>query len=1605
MGGNRFSYTNPAPPSLPPPPAPIYPTTPNVQSMVNAAPTAPPPAPQVLPPHIQEAIKVMNTPPPTQTPESPSALQAMVNKAHVPSTPVPEVPENLPPSPPNGQSSPRDISTIQTMLTDAAKQIGGQAISTATHGIVPSPTEQEDNQRSKDLALHIAHEVEKDNDWLMQKVNIDYPLAFYPQLFVSTIADEWAKQGHHQGGPLGDLLGTNQAEIPVTQEERDAAYRSFGVNPGWQKYIDDFVDPNIGPHAANQKAYESLDPTSKFIMDMSHSPLTYFPTGGLEKSGLEVAAKMNPGLMADLVRAIVFVDSAPNKLASWGLKTFVGEPYKFMKAYPLFSQPINAVENTVKNFFDHTVKMITEQEANPENTLLGSLQGGSWRGQTNKFEEIIQNILRQFTGQNIDHFAFNQIVNKPFEVNASHFQGFTDTNELNKAQEVGWKALRTAANSLDNYPAKIYAAHEVEMGRAASAAYHEEILGDATLIEHDDPETLQKYLKLDYSDQRAIGSTAKADLIRQLYQAAHVYDLEIQKAVSNDIARFNQNVSPLAVKGSEELGVRAASTPPKEDMMFVHDVLKTMNEANLDAWSKTKESIDTINMIKNQIMNRTANLNTILNHPEMVKGLAAQSPAHISIRDAIVNQTRPDVPSKDFLSEARQFMYSQRNAAYVKNFLSAQDQMTQRFTLGLGPYELKKLVGGSEAMTRQFQMSLQAIQAQAVGHNGMSALLSPELGNFYDRYLADLMPSIAKRLTVDKGQFMKTIYDNQEKILEGLGYSRDEIAQLMSRAGSLVNSPLLLTPAELAAKKIRRTSDLLQALNRTNAIGPDAFNRLNTIYREYQKSGDILFDDPLRLSAGKLVDAFIRQKGPGLIEQAMGKTYAPINLAFQWLFKENTLLTLAYHGTITMQDLVSAWMHGRNPWTTARQVWRAYEQVPKYLKGEDVNVMSLFPKASQDAYELTNWTPHRSITSGGIGSSLFQAGEDLGGIAKNLTASEKVPASWKMGLAAIQSLPYFASGNLPLGIINMIYHSFFNVRLAPILLHANSEVSRAASSIFRVVPHTQGFTEYLKEVAPYFLMDMAEQLDQIRNVKEVSPLVEGISNQLSPENQQPLWRNLFPPGLANDQATGISRPVYDNADAEIERVIKHLWARNGLFSENDIRDVGTMLNIHPATINDLARKWSGHLFEADKRGVDWANHMHFDYGTPSNFEDITSHVVPFYIWFNRLLPFTIQHLAEDPRIVSFLVNFESAIRNANLQAGRGANPKYNEQMQLPEPFNYLSDFISNQHHSYLTADPLSMILPGTGMYQGDVDPNSPVGNQILTVMSNLGMDPFWTVPFILNTISAISEKAGGAPIYNSPPPNFIRQTGMDNMINRYIFQPASAQLMAALGNPTHLNPITSEAEKNITEEDYLHQIYEAPRLAMGLPPESYTDIAVKRRLAEQSRAATGTSNSPMYAMAANNPNSMLYRMAQADVQRQQELSGMLRTILPMRTSIVSPKEQDYDRQHQDVMQTYGPQVADLIERYLPSRYPDYNMYDSANHNPNIPIGKPGQWPLPVALPPPQKPDLDINNYIMWLQTAHVPVDQWFNQDVINQYQHALHNVPLQPNQDMTVGLH
>jgi hypothetical protein len=315
-----------------------------------------------------------------------------------------------------------------------------------------------------------------------------------------------------------------------------------------------------------------------------------------------------------------------------------------------------------------------------------------------------------------------------------------------------------------------------------------------------------------------------------------------------------------------------------------------------------------------------------------------------------------------------------------------------------------------------------------------------------------------------------------------------------------------------------------------------------------------------------------------------------------------------------------------------------------------------------------------------------------------------------------------------------------------------------------------------------------------------------------------------------------------------------------------MREIAQRFGAGAAQAEELATMVRAGIAEADRLGQMEAYRIFFDYQDVRRIEKELglNAWLPFHYWATRNIPFYLDTLASHPRLLAFLVRYESASR------------RFREERDLPGKFAFMLPF--GIGGGYFGVNPFA-IFSIFDQFRGypELDDESGTLQRLYDLGATIGITPS---PFVMIPI----ERAG-----------LVEGRFQTRLVPRLTQWVQTGTALAGLNQGRGYDP-------------------EAPvlRALTGQDPDEVRQYLVRRRIRELSLERTGRPDSPQYQFAMLDPSSPIYQEALRDVNEYLARRSFLSFFLGLPTA-------EAGRTEMAIRQRRGEYPSELTEeqvRYL-----------------------------------------------------------------------------------------
>ncbi|RJQ55632.1 MAG: hypothetical protein C4521_01835 [Actinobacteria bacterium] len=420
---------------------------------------------------------------------------------------------------------------------------------------------------------------------------------------------------------------------------------------------------------------------------------------------------------------------------------------------------------------------------------------------------------------------------------------------------------------------------------------------------------------------------------------------------------------------------------------------------------------------------------------------------------------------------------------------------------------------------------------------------------------------------------------------------------------------------------------------------------------------------------------------------------------------------------------------------------------------------------------------------------------------------------------------------------------------------------------------------------------------------------------------------------------------------EIAGVRRHLEGTGGLFNPQVLEQLLHNTRAQEQTIQQLVGRWRELQDEAVQEGINLANHINFDYGTPMNLEVWLRNWTPFTTWALRVLPFFGQHALQHPIMLETIMKLNQAGENEEL----GLTDRFKQFVPAGKLGDALLSALTGRDMEMMV-NPLRPFPAPTGLGKLPDRPMQSSAENLVEFMQALGLGPGPWAEAALQVMSAAQEGATGQRGFygNRPTPSFMGN--VSRILPRHVFDP-------------ELLPRTT---------------VETLRRMAGQEPFDIVDYQVRRRLAEMSVEQTGRPRHNEYLWAMTNKSSPLYKQALKDVSVERTLMSLLSFLAPISAKGLSSTEREVRNVQQRAMEAEGiPDfLAPVVQGALGGQYPGFNTYRDVTSMPQQPFLN--RYGLRVDSDA-KTVDQALREYVRWADLHGIPENLRWTQEAVTEW--------------------
>jgi hypothetical protein len=292
------------------------------------------------------------------------------------------------------------------------------------------------------------------------------------------------------------------------------------------------------------------------------------------------------------------------------------------------------------------------------------------------------------------------------------------------------------------------------------------------------------------------------------------------------------------------------------------------------------------------------------------------------------------------------------------------------------------------------------------------------------------------------------------------------------------------------------------------------------------------------------------------------------------------------------------------------------------------------------------------------------------------------------------------------------------------------------------------------------------------------------------------------------------------------------------------------------------------IAEADRVGTQKAYQIFFDYEDVTRLEQELglNFWLPFHYWATRNVPFYLDTLSSHPRLLAFLIRYESASR------------RFREDRGLPGKFAFMIPFSIGGRYFGVNPFAIFSIFDQFRSYP-ELDSEDGVLQQLYEFMGLIGVSPS---PFVMIPL----ERAG-----------LVEGKFGTRLVPRLTQWVQLGTSLAGLNQGRGYDP-------------------EAPilRVLTGEDPDAYRQRLVRRRLREMSIERTGRPDTPEYQWAMLDPSSPLYQEALRDVNAYLARRQLVNFFVGLPTAEAGPTEVQVSQRRSQYPEELTPEMREYLAR-------------------------------------------------------------------------------------------
>jgi hypothetical protein len=334
---------------------------------------------------------------------------------------------------------------------------------------------------------------------------------------------------------------------------------------------------------------------------------------------------------------------------------------------------------------------------------------------------------------------------------------------------------------------------------------------------------------------------------------------------------------------------------------------------------------------------------------------------------------------------------------------------------------------------------------------------------------------------------------------------------------------------------------------------------------------------------------------------------------------------------------------------------------------------------------------------------------------------------------------------------------------------------------------------------------------------------------------------------------------------EVERLLPpYLQAREdvlrqldlGPFTAEQLREALQRGGADADTVRSLVETWRRGLDEASQRGVDMSNKIHFPIEDERVIEERLrlSSWLPFHWWATRNIPFYLDTLAANPLILRIWQTYDQVADEDRKE--RGLTSRFTG--MLGTRLGFMETLFGRDGMVYF--NPMVALSIADQTRPRYISADAPAYGKVLNLVGAAGISPAPWVQIPLTMVGVYGADAEA--------PGLLRTSGMIESFTGV--------------NPERLTLIPQIVDRG--------QRVLLGKRSTTLTGSHYRDYEINKRIAELSIEETGRANHPDYLRAMNDPTSPIYRRAERDVRRAQQIGSVWGFFAPIPMKFLSDTE-------------------------------------------------------------------------------------------------------------------